>query len=425
MSRRPIPLALVLVLSACEPADPDLCDLLAQRCGGEHADNWRQWCQSECVPEHARTIPCALNDQCVLCDEARSDGNTVLFALPSDELEYMWTLADDPREPIHPETEPAPTGGAFLDGTEPWVGEGTVGAWRAYDPFPRLHPFASEGFCEPGPNRFIADNVVGTDGALVLRAQRMPMASEAPFCPDARCLGGPYASCDMPPTGCQYREVPDGFGLGYASQADRIDEAGSEITYGYGHYRATFKSAGDTTIPQPGFVYAFFTQGNQACVDGAPNFETNTSEVDVEVSSGGGEAGGQPFCTPGQMCLQVSTWVSSTQGIADYAGVLRHQVSGFRFRDPEVAARYRTYGWDWQPTDVRFTYDRDPYDCDEHAGECGELQGSLAICRHRRFVPRRPSPMHFQLWNAWWAGDVARGATAEMSIERVWHRPAR
>jgi hypothetical protein len=124
------------------------------------------------------------------------------------------------------------------------------------------------------------------------------------------------------------------------------------------------------------------------------------------------------------MCLQVSTWVSSTQGIANYAGVLRHQVSGFRFRNRNTAAEYRTYGFDWQPSNVRFVYDRDPHDCDEQAGGCSVPTGSLAICEHLRFVPRRPAPLHFQLWNAWWAGAVDRGTPAQMSVERVWHTPA-
>lgn len=426
-------LAILLVAASvgCAPAaEPDdLCARMAARCGGAFPGNWVSWCRSECVPEAARTIPCDLNEQCVLCDAARDDDNILYFGLPVDELEYMWTLTDTPREPIHPPTEPAPTGGAFLDSERSWNGEGHVGSWQAYDPFPRLHPFAPEGFCEPGPNRYTSDNVVGTTGAMVLRAERF--ADDAtvldgltpPYCPDGRCLSGPYASCDMPPTGCQYREVPDSAGLGSSAQADRVDSTGAQPTYGYGHYRATFKAAGDTVGPQPGFVYAFFTQGNDACEGAAPNFETNTSELDIEVSSTEGEAGGMPFCTRDQTCLQVSTWVSSTQGIANYAGVLRHQVSGFRFRDRSTAAEYRTFGFDWQPEDVRFTYDRDPHDCDEQSGTCAVPESSLAICQHLRFVPRRPAPMHFQLWNAWWAGNVPRGTHAEMSVERVWHEP--
>ena len=418
----------VLALAAlgCQqpiPHEPDLCDALMVRCGGIDPENWYTWCESECVPENARRIPCDENDACVLCDvreDAPDPSNTVYFGLPTEELEYLWTLTDAPREPIHPPTEPAPTGAAFIDEPESFVETEGVGEWLPYTPFPGIGPGDVGGFCEPGPNRYVASNVLPTTGAMVLRAQRMAESEMSSYCPEGRCRVGPYTACDAPPTGCQYREEADINGLGYASQADR---AGDE-TYGYGRYRAVLRASGDFAEPVPGFVYAFFTQGNLACVEGMPNIETNTSEVDVEISAGQGEAGGQPFCTSEEMCVQVSTWVSSDQGIvAGGGGTLRHQVSGFRFRDRTLPGRARTYGWDWEREDVRFVYDADPLDCDEANGECDPAHGSLAICRHLRFVPRRPAPLHFQLWNAWWAGDTSHGTEALMSVERVWHDP--
>lgn len=416
------------VLVACvqeqePPRPPNLCDDLRDRCGGLDAANWYAWCQSECVPEHARTVPCGANAECVLCDAPRADANTTLFALPTDELEYLWTLTDRPREPLHPDTEPAPTGGGFVDDLRSLSGEGTVGAWRAYAPYADPDPLTAGGFCEPGPNRFLDTNVLATAGALVLRAEHMPEQVGAPYCLGGRCGVGPYPACDAPTSACQYREDADALGLGTGSQADRVGPGGEESTLGYGRFRAVLAASGDAVPPASGFVYAFFTQGNRACVDGAPNVETNTSELDVEISSGLGDAGGERFCVSGEMCLQVSTWVSSDQGIAS-GGVLRHQVSGFRFRTPELAGRYRTYGWDWQENDVRFVYDADPHDCDESTGTCDAQRGALAICRHTRFIPRRPAPLHLQLWNAWWAGDSPRGTEAIMSVERVWHTPS-
>jgi len=390
--------------------------VLVQECGGRDPDNWYVWCRSECVPEHARTVPCDANEVCVLCDAPRDDGNTTYFGLPGDELEYLWTLTDDPREPFHPEVEPAATGVAFIDEPTSFAGEdGEVGAWSAYA------PFEEPVFCEPGPNFYTPDNVLATDGAMVLRAVRSE-DEDPTLCPGGRCRVGPYTACESEEPVCQYRELPDESGLGSGSQADRLvdDEM---ATYGYGHFRAVFRASGDGRPPQDGFVYAFFTQGNLACVDGLANVETNTSELDIEVSSGLGEAGGERFCVAGESCLQISTWVSSEQGL-EGGGTLRHQVSGFRFRDPHFASTYRTYGWDWQPDDVRFTYDADPHDCDEAAGACTPTTRSLAICRHLRFIPRRPAPLHFQLWNAWWAGTPEGGTEALMSVERVWHEPS-
>jgi hypothetical protein len=395
------------------PQEAEFCQGLAERCGGER---WLRWCASECVPSEARR-PCELNSECILCDEPRTDGQTELFALPN-ELEYLWTLTDEPGEPIHPAVEPAASGTSFIDDLRQEPGEGAVGPWQAYAPFPGRHPNAREGFCEPGPNRYVSDYVVGTNGAMVMRAQRFGAIPNAPACTGGRCAVGPYVSCAEPPTGCQYRDVPDEMGLGTSSQVDRL---GGDETYGFGRYRTILKAAGDGAPPVPGVVYAFFTQGNLPCVDGQPNDQTNTSELDVELSSGIGTAGGRAFCKEGEMCIEVSTWVSSEQGLAyGTGGTLRHQVSAFRFSSPAQAAAYRTYGFDWRPDDVRFTYDSEPHDCDEAAGECARPAASLSMCRHLRFIPRRPAPLHFQLWNAWWAGRAEPGTLAEMSVEQVW-----
>ena len=410
-----VPFALGLI--GCPTTD--MCDQMASRCGGSDAANWARWCRGECVPEYARSVPCDANASCGLCDAPAADGSVSIFGLPP-ELEYLWTLTDEPAESAHPPTEPAPTGTAFVDGPETWAGN-RMGSWEPYEPFPALHPLSRTGFCEPGPNRYIADNLVGTEGALVLRADRMIDSPEAPYCPGGRCPSGPYAECGAPAPGCQYGEAPEEMGLGSGAQATR---GPGRPTYGYGTYRAVLKPAGDTVAPQPGFVYAFFTQDNTPCVGGEPDLEANTSEVDIEISSGPGDNDRYRFCNTNETCLQTTTWASSSQGIPRYQGVDRHQVSGFRFRDPSAANQFRTYGWNWEQDQVDFVYDSNPRDCDESTGACGPTNGSLAICRHVRFVPRRPSPLHLQLWNAWWAGDTARGTRAEMSVERLWHEPA-
>ena len=407
----------VLAAAGCVQREPNLCDELATRCGGAHPENWYAWCQSDCVPEEARTVPCAENEGCLLCgedDPVGAPARVSLYGLPGDELEYLWTLAEGASEPIHPDAEPAPTGGAFVDEFA------EAGAWRAYA------PELDAGFCEPGPNRYVETGVEAQLGHLVLHAQRLPESDPLPYCPSGRCASGPYAACDEPVPACQYRDLPETSGIGYAGQADRWGAAGRD-TYGLGRYRAVFRAEGAPgalpSPPAPGFVYAFFSQSHEPCRDGAPNSETNTAEIDVEISSGeGSAAGGLTFCRSGEMCLLFSTWVSSTQGIAQ-AGVTRHYVSGFRFRDAARAGVPHTYGWDWSDEDVRFVLDRDPADCDEARGACDPTRASIAMCRHTRFVPRRPSALHLQLWSAWWAGDAPRGATAAMSVDRVWHEP--
>ena len=83
----------IVACNACtQPVAPTgpLCAEMAARCGGIDAANWQAWCDSECVPEHARTVRCAANAACLLCDAPRDDGQSILFGLPSD-LEYLWT----------------------------------------------------------------------------------------------------------------------------------------------------------------------------------------------------------------------------------------------------------------------------------------------------------------------------------------------
>ena len=179
----------------------------------------------------------------------------------------------------------------------------------------------------------------------------------------------------------------------------------------------------DAVGPSPGFNYAFFLQSNAYCVAGRANPESNTGEIDIEISSGTGsifEAG--PYCTERDMCFQLVNWVSSSQGLAN-AAPERRETSGFRFREPALAGNLHTWGFDWAPDDVRFTYDSDPSDCDEHAGSCAPDRASVAICRHTSFVPRRPAELHLQLWNAFWAGLAPGGRVANMRVAHVWHEP--
>ena len=208
---------LMCALAGCPTQE--FCVEMAARCGGNDAAGWTRWCRSECVPAYARAVPCDANASCGLCDAPSADGSMSIFALPT-ELEYMWTLTDEPDDSQFPSTELAPTGTAFNDGPETWEGN-SRGEWLPYEPFPALHPLSRAGFCEPGPNRFTSDNVVATDGALVLRADRMIEAPEAPYCPGGRCQSGPYSECGEPARGCQYGEAPEESGLGSGSQATR------------------------------------------------------------------------------------------------------------------------------------------------------------------------------------------------------------
>lgn len=424
MMRSTMALAL-LVLAGCAPVDESFCAAMARRCGGAHAESWQAWCESPCVPEHARSVSCDANAQCLLCDAPRDDGQTTYFGLPGDEIEYMWTQLDALDEPVHPPTEPAPTGSSFHDGPGDFVASGHhYGVWEPIEPYEGVVLGEPAGFCEPGPNQFVRANVASEEEGLVLRAERMPPELFDTYCDYPNCPWGPYRDCGGPPLGlCPYGDAPETSGVGSASQADRTMGTSSEQpTYGYGHYRAVLRAGEEGTGPQPGFVYAFFTQSNQYCEGAAPNLETNTSEIDLEISSGPGRAEALPFCDESEMCFQVSTWVSSTQGIGNgERGRQRHEVSGFRFHDRATADSFRTYGWDWRPDEVRFTYDADPDDCDERSGACAPAQASVAICRHDRFVPRRPSPMHVQLWNARWAGRSAPGTRAALTVHDVWH----
>lgn len=412
---------LLLLVAGCEaqPSGP-ICIRLAERCGAGDPDGWMAWCESDCVTEHARTTPCEANDVCVLCDEPRSDGQTIHFGLPSD-LEYLWTytMGDervDPR-PIEP-----PTGGAFDDTT--WTLDGDrVGAWAPLQPYD-VEPLSGEGYCEPGPNQFLSSNVTAEGDRVVLSAVR---TSDAAYCDYPNCSVGPYTECGaVPATFCPYGDAPEMRGVGTSAQLDRALGAGGEpATYGYGRYRSIHATGTDSTPPTPGVVYAFFAQSNAYCVGGAANPLSNTEEIDIEISSGTGSIyGAGAFCTEGDMCFQLVNWVSSEQGIPPRTGSERRETSAFRFRDPAIARDPHTWGWDWSADGIRYTYDSDPYDCDEAAGECPVERGSLVMCHHARYIPHRPSALHLQLWNARWAGDAPEGTRAEMPIERVWHVPA-
>ncbi len=396
---------------------------MASRCGGEHSENWLQWCRSECVPEYARQVPCADNSACVLCDAPQPDDHITHFGLPAEEVEFLWTqlLPRDAPESIHPATEPAPTGGSFDDRV--WEPGARIGAWTPFQPYDASLDDVLPLFCEPGPSLYLARNLEPTGSSVVMNAVRLSEAQSVLRCPGNMCNSGPYVACDeTPTTQCQYRDLPDAAGLGTASQMDRTLPTGEIATYGYGSYRAILAASSNAIEPRSGTVYAFFSQSNAPCVDGETNRETNTAEIDVEISSSSeGSSGGMPFCTEDELCFITSTWTSSTQGIGDFSGRDRHQVTGFRFRDRADAGRAHTFGYDWRERDVRFSYDPNPEDCDEASGECRVDRGSLAICEHTHFVPRRPSPLHFQLWPAWWAGENNPGEASAMTVWRVWH----
>jgi len=377
------------------------------------------------VPEEAR-MPCSANDLCLLC---AADGDT--FGLPM-ELQYMWTqtLPHGELDSMFPASEPVPTGAAFDDREWPAsVDEGAhIGSWSVLQPIDAQLGDPRAFFCEPGPNLYLRGNVRVDARGFVMSARRMPAELVDLVCPDPFCPSGPYAACDATsaPT-CPYGEAPEHHGYGDASQLDRVLAVGAseQATYGYGRYRIILSASGPTVnTPVSGTVYAFFSQSNAYCDAAAPNVETNTAEIDVEISSStDGTSGERDYCAAGQMCFIVSTWSSSTQGLPYGTGVARHETSAFRYRDRETAAASRTYGYDWREGSVRFTYDVDPDDCDEAAGSCPAERGSIAICEHRRFVPRRPSPIHLQVWPAWWAGIAPPGTVSEMTVHHVWHTP--
>jgi hypothetical protein len=409
-----------LLVAGCPWTEPDdFCWQLAQRCAAPSPHAWAAWCRGECVPDDAR-VPCDANDQCLLC---AADGE--LFGLPSDELEYLWTQSFGDRPSMFPGAETAPTGAAFDDRRWPASMDGAhVGAWRAFQPVDAALGDPSAFFCEPGPNLYLAGNVSGGD-AVTMRAERLPAENASLACPSPFCPSGPYLACDAPTASvCQYRDEAEQVGQGTASQLDRVGASDVATTYGYGSYRATLRASGPTTGPVSGTVYAFFSQSSEPCEGSTTNAETNTAEIDVEISaSTDGTSGTQRYCGPEEMCFIVSTWSSSTQGLPYGVGTERHETSAFRYRDRATAGLARTYGYDWRPDRVRFTYDASPHDCDEAAGGCTPERASIAICEHRRFVPHRPSPIHFQLWNAWWAGIAPPGTPSEMTIDEVWHTP--
>lgn len=421
-----------LTIGGC-PADPDdLCNRMAERCGGRHPDNWEDWCRGGCVPLEARTIPCDANDECLLCSVPAGDAGieeVTYFGFPADEIEYLWTqiLPRGATEGTHPEVEPLPTGRAFDDRMGDFhENVDHLGHWHVLQPAETSLEDAMPVFCEPGPNLYLRSNAAGGD-ALHMAALSLPPEHAGLRCPDPFCMSGPYPECgSTEPRVCQYGEEAETHGYGTASQLDRtVSATSTEIaTYGYGRYRATLSAGGATTGPVSGTVYAFFSQSNLPCVDGEVNVENNTAEIDIEISSSVyAESGGMPFCTSEEMCFIVSTWTSSRQSLPPDRGTERHEVSGFRYYDRETPGELRTYGYDWRETEVRFTYDVDPTDCDDAAGDCPLGRGSVAICEHRNFVPRRPSPLHLQLWNSWWGGYAPPGTPSEMTVTHVWHEP--
>lgn len=408
---------ILFVLGGCEPhraASPALCVELAGRCGGADPQGWQRWCESDCVPETARRSPCRANAHCLLCDAPRSDGRVAYFALPEG-VEYLWTSATDRPEATRRDRLRAPSGTAFDD-------RGALEAWRIHEPYD-VALGEPRGFCEPGPNQFVRDNVVTRDDRTILAAERLPEGLLDLECQPLDCASGPYAECGAARmSACSYGDDPENRGIGSASQIDRAPD-GELATYGFGRYRAVMRPSSQSVGPQPGFVYAFYLQGNEYCRDGAPNVETNTAEIDVEISSGFGSVESGRFCDEDEMCVQFVNWASSGQGVPAAHAIARVVASGFHLRDPAIAREPRAWGFDWSEDEIRFTYDADPNDCDEPSGACAPAQASIAMCRHTRFVPRRPSPLHFQVWGAHWAGRPPPGTRAEMTVERVWHAP--
>lgn len=432
--------ALLVLLGGCSngPAPPvgtAVCTAMASRCGGAHPENWLEWCNGGCVPESARTIPCPENDECLLCAIDAADGGTggstiEYFGLPS-ELEYLWTqlLPHGAVESEYPPTQPQPTGTAFIDRGDGWraSSDGTdVGSWQILQPIDAEIGDPMPIFCEPGPNLYLRANVSGGD-RVSMRATSLPADHSDLACPSPFCRSGPYPACGDPSTSiCPYGDEAEYDGYGSASQIDRMTAPGStaEATYGYGRYRSIFSAGGPSTGAVSGTVYAFFSQSNEPCVDGAPDTQTNTAEIDIELSgSTDGTSGALPYCDATEMCFILSTWTSSGQGLPYGVASERHQVSGFRYYDRSTSEQLRTYGYDWRETEVRFTYDSDPNDCDEALRGCAPAAASVAICEHTHFIPRRPSPVHFQLWNSWWGGFSPPGTPSEMTITSVWHHP--
>ncbi len=422
MRTLPLTLGLSVALLGCPnpTSTGSLCASMASRCGGEDSAAWETWCESECVPEFASHTACAANDVCLLCDEADATGRVTHFGLPGNDLEYLWTVADDEVEPTYPADLPTPTGGAFDDRSDSWQRDAdTVGAWSL------LEPYAVEfgeptGFCEPGPNQYLSSNITAFPDSVQLAAQRLGPADVAQTCSYDRCPAGPYPACGSSfETECPYGDASEDGGMGSAAQLDR-GPAGALATYGFGRYRVEERPSGSVDS-QSGFVYAFFTQGNLYCEGASANTSTNTGEIDVEISRGYGRVLGREFCDENELCVQLVNWASSTQGIPE--GRDRHEVSAFRFRDLEVGRSPRTFGFDWSSEDIRFVYDPTPSDCDERAGDCSTVDAPVAICRHTRFVPQRPSELHVQLWGAHWAGPGTPGTRAEMTVQRVWHEP--
>lgn len=423
-------LPLALPMLSCSKPD-DLCTHMAARCGGANADNWEGWCRSDCVPEAARHVPCLANDACLLCDPLDPDAGPPpddvirVFGLPASEIEYLWTQRTNTDEPVTAATPP--TGTAFDDTAWPASADAQhFGAWRALEPVHAQIGDPSAFFCEPGPSLFTAANVRESTDGVILAAERLPASHPELACPAPFCASGPYDACDTTsPSLCPYGDAPESHGFGSASELDRVASDGTIASYGYGHYRAVLRAGGPSAGPASGTVYAFFSQSSEPCESGAPNLTSNTAEIDVELSSStDGTSGSRGYCNQDQMCFIVSTWTSSSQGLPSGTGRERHEWSAFRYRDRARAGAFHTYGYDWSERVVRFTYDANPDDCDEAANGCAQAQASVAICEHTHYVPRRASPLHFQVWNAWWAGSAPAGTPSEMTLRRVWHQPS-
>jgi hypothetical protein len=295
------------------------------------------------------------------------------------------------------------SGTSFVDKPGTWVRKGdAVGSWSIYEPIKVLKNSAQACskanlnaagapavFCEPGRNWFCGANVYGQGQTLLLVGERLWPAVEQ--------LPGPYLPCSDSAPACQYRFAPQKDGTGSGSQVER-----GSLLYGFGSYRAIMRTNGN-----PGFVYAFYTQGNEPCADGVPNPDCNDSEIDVELQ---GEADG------GQL-LVFSNWQSAIQGIgclgpADPQGFDRHAASIFRFVDKTAVLSHRTYGFDWESQQVTFFVDSTP-----GLSEPTEV----AVCRHKRYVPQRPAPLHLQTWNATFAGTPRPDTRGELTVLKVWH----
>ena len=190
------------------PESNSLCASLAPRCGGVSHTAWEAWCNSACVPEFASQTPCAANEDCLLCDAPDASGRVAYFGLPGNDLEYLWTFADDEAEPTHPDVLPAPTGSSFEDRADSWSrSASSVGAWQILQPYD-VEFGQPAAFCEPGPNQYLGANIASFADSVVLRAQRLDATHAAQRCSSDTCPSGPYPACGTPfVTECPYGDA--------------------------------------------------------------------------------------------------------------------------------------------------------------------------------------------------------------------------